>query len=33
MRTTYKEEISIKSDLKKDERLSNINNYYCFKLL
>ena len=33
MRITFIEEIKIKSDAKKDERLSNIEKYYCFKLL
>ena len=33
MRINYIEEITIKSDAKEDERLSNMKNYYCFKLL
>ena len=33
MRINYIEEISIKSDPKKDQRLSNIKIYYCFELL
>ena len=33
MRINYIEKISSKSDAKKDERLSNIKSYYCFKLL
>ena len=33
MRINSTEEISIKGDPKKDQRLSNIKNYYCFKLL
>ena len=31
MKINYIEEISIKCDAKKDERLSNIKYYYCFK--
>ena len=33
MRFNYQEEISIKSDQKRDQGLSNIKNYYCFVLL
>ena len=33
MRMNYIEEIYIKGDAKTDERISNIKNHYCFKLL
>ena len=33
MRIKSIEEISIKNNANKDERLSNIKNYCCFKLL
>ena len=33
MRVNSIQEISIKHDPKNNQRLSNIKNYYCFKLL